>query len=240
MPGQGQAASTTVPGTNPNVWTLVESGVPSAFPNIPAWTSGMATCEGGAAFIGIGRHVHLNPYTEGRQGPYYNNGALTLGGLAGAGYRGNGASIRSDSADNVLVTDKAIRVFGPAGQVDIGSTVGAVARYDPVAGFAVPVGAFVPRDAGQPMNYTLGGNDIQRVTRFTNSSTCTVKVPPNHEVPFAVGTEIILSAQGSAGVGLDMGQVNRAGKQGSTIPAGGTAHLYKQGSNTWLLRGDVV
>jgi hypothetical protein len=53
----------------------------------------MLIMDGGAGFIGGGRHVHLNPYTEGRQGPYYNGGAIAIAGSPGAGFVGPGVNI---------------------------------------------------------------------------------------------------------------------------------------------------
>jgi hypothetical protein len=82
MPGQAVAASTTTPGTNAAVWTLVETGAGTDFTSIPQWFSGVATCEGGAGYIGVG--LALDPYAEARQGPYYiGTSARVIGGSHG-------------------------------------------------------------------------------------------------------------------------------------------------------------
>jgi hypothetical protein len=95
LPGDGHAdrASRIPPDRDPALWSLREQGVHAPFPDIPQWSPGMALTEGGAGYIGAGRHVHVNPYTEGRQGPYVNNGALALGGSPGAGFVGRGVNV---------------------------------------------------------------------------------------------------------------------------------------------------
>lgn len=94
LPGDGNAerASRTPPGQDPSLWSLRER-VNAPFYDIPKWHRGMPLMEGGAGYIGGGRHVHVNPYTEGRQGPYFNNGAVTIGGSPGAGFVGRGINI---------------------------------------------------------------------------------------------------------------------------------------------------
>lgn len=95
LPGDGHAARAphVPPDRDPALWSMREEGVAAPFPDIPQWSPGMALTEGGAGYIGAGRHVHINPYTEGRQGPYYNGGAITLGGSPGAGFVGRGINV---------------------------------------------------------------------------------------------------------------------------------------------------
>lgn len=95
LPGAGHAqqAALSAPDTNPDLWSLREEGVPQPFPDIPEWEPGLRLAEGGAGYIWRGRHIHLNPYTEGRQGPYFNNAAIALGGSPGAGFVGQGINI---------------------------------------------------------------------------------------------------------------------------------------------------
>jgi hypothetical protein len=94
LPGDGNSekASQTSPESDPRLWSLRER-VPEPFHDIPRWQRGMLIMDGGAGFIGGGRHVHLNPYTEGRQGPYYNGGAIAIAGSPGAGFVGPGVNI---------------------------------------------------------------------------------------------------------------------------------------------------
>jgi hypothetical protein len=94
LPGLGHSVrgSTTPPDRDPDLWSLREK-VGTPFYNIPEWRRGIELIEGGAGYIGGGRHVHLNPYTEGRQGPYFNNGAIAIGGSPGAGFVGRGINV---------------------------------------------------------------------------------------------------------------------------------------------------
>ncbi len=94
VPGDGNAerAARTPPGRDPQLWSLREQ-VPEPFHDIPRWRPGMLLMEGGAGYIGGGRHVHINPYTEGRQAPYFNNGAIAFGGSPGAGFYGRGVNV---------------------------------------------------------------------------------------------------------------------------------------------------
>jgi hypothetical protein len=110
MPSGVSAGSRTPPGSDPRVWSLRER-TPEAFPNIPRWGPGIPLCDGGAAYIGGGRHIHLNAYTEGRQGPYYNDGAIVLGGSPGAGFVGRGINIYA--TEGHLGTEE-----GRAGEID--------------------------------------------------------------------------------------------------------------------------
>jgi hypothetical protein len=251
VPGQAAAAATTVPDTNSAVWLLREEGVPAPFSDIPQWVLNGATgnpataygfCEGGAGYIGDGRHVHLNAYTEGRQGPYFGDGLVAIGGSPGAGFIGDTLQFFMDDADGVAVLTKTVRLSGSDHGVEIGGPFGAVARFDPPTGRFLPVGKLGMRDGGNGTSYTLGAQDAERITRFTNSSTCAVTVPANSSLPYTIGTEIQISAQGSAGLTLNKqnGGINFVGKSGTTIPAGGLARLVKQGTDTWILAGDVV
>jgi hypothetical protein len=95
LPGTDSPAigARTPPDAGSPVWSLREENVPEPFFDIPEWRPGMALIAGGAGYIGAGRHVHVNPYTEGRQGPYVNNGAIALGGSPGAGFVGRGINV---------------------------------------------------------------------------------------------------------------------------------------------------
>lgn len=78
VPGQEAAASTTVPGTNANVWSVVDSATGS-----PAWTSGGSYAAGGAVAHTNrnARSVFLSNYFESGQGlPMIMYPAMSIGG----------------------------------------------------------------------------------------------------------------------------------------------------------------
>lgn len=110
MPGRAEAARRIPPGRDPTVWSLRERGA-GPFPNIPPWRRGMAITEGGAGFIGSGRHVLINPYTEGRQGPLHLGGGMAFGGVSGAGFTGRGLHIYE--SEGALISTRAAPGAGP-------------------------------------------------------------------------------------------------------------------------------
>jgi len=87
--GNPGAASTTVPGTNSNVWAPMGPG--GAHPIFPTWTSGKAFIRGGPYFVeeASARSVLIGCYSESGQAPSaLSFCAQAIGGLHGAGIDG--------------------------------------------------------------------------------------------------------------------------------------------------------
>lgn len=110
LPGREAEGAGLEPGTDPSVWSIRER-VLRPFPNIPPWRRGIRLCSGGAGFLRAGRHVHVNAYTEGRQGPYFNDGAVIIGGSPGAGFVGRGINIYNSEGRLTSESASAERIY---------------------------------------------------------------------------------------------------------------------------------
>ncbi len=92
-------------------------------------------------------------------------------------------------------------------------------------------------------SYTLLIGDAENAVLMTSSSSNTVTVPPNSSVAFPIGTEIRIEQDG-------IGQTTIAAGSGVTINSRGNAlnmagqfspaSLFKTGTNTWTLCGDIT
>lgn len=90
-------------------------------------------------------------------------------------------------------------------------------------------------------DYTLVIGDAYKIVEMNKGSGVTLTVPNNDSVAFPIGCEIIISQIGA-------GQITVAAAGGVTIRTRetllclaqyGVMHLYKRGTNEWVLSGDL-
>ena len=153
-------------------------------------------------------------------------------------------SITTDSTTFSLVNSTATTVnfAGAATTLSIGSASGTTTVNNAltISGTTVLGPASL---TSQSANYTLATADQGTVIEMTNSTDCTVTVPPNNTVPLPVGTQITVVRNGT-------GKVDFAAGAGVTILsdssklylavqyAAGT--LIKRATNTWYLIGNLA
>lgn len=91
-------------------------------------------------------------------------------------------------------------------------------------------------------NYNLISTDRDKMLEVTNgSSSGTVTVPLNSTVPFSIGTQINLTqiGTGSIFISWESGVTVNSAAGFRLRTQWSTATLYKRGTNTWLLFGDL-
>lgn len=91
-------------------------------------------------------------------------------------------------------------------------------------------------------DYTLAAADDGDIVEMDAATAKTITIPLNATVPFAIGTQIIVSRIG-------LGEVSIAGVVGVTLQAATSAYrlraqfsaatLIKRATNTWILIGDI-
>jgi hypothetical protein len=120
------------------------------------------------------------------------------------------------------------------------TTDGSVASWG-----TVDLSAYAPLNVSfsqQNASYTLVLSDAAKQVEIASGSATTLTVPTNDNVPFPIGTAIVVVQAGA-------GQVTVAGASGVTVNATpglklraqwSVATLVKRATNTWLLTGDVA
>lgn len=89
--------------------------------------------------------------------------------------------------------------------------------------------------------YTLVLTDAGKRVKQTNAGACTLTVPPNSAVAFAIGTTIEVSQGGAGAVTITAGAGVTIHSRGGLVVTNGQyalVRLYKEATDTWELTGD--
>ena len=109
-------------------------------------------------------------------------------------------------------------------------------------GTEVSVGAIIPINTQNGVNYILTGLDGGAMIEMTNGSPNSVSVPLNSSVPFAIGTQILIVqySTGQTQVVPDPGvTINSSGGKDKTFSQFSAITLVKRGTDEWYLFGDL-
>ena len=121
---------------------------------------------------------------------------------------------------------------------DIGAATGASLNTTGNVVYHIATSGGVPKTN----DYTLAAADDGVIVEMDAATNKTISIPLNATVPFAIGTQIIVSRIG-------LGEVSIAGVVGVTLQGAGSAYrlraqfsaatCIKRGTNTWILIGDT-
>jgi hypothetical protein len=92
-------------------------------------------------------------------------------------------------------------------------------------------------------SYTLVLGDAAKVVEMNVASANTLTVPPNTDVAFAVGTQILVLQVGAGQTTLTAGSgvtINSAGGGLRLLSQWSSAVLVKRGTDLWVAIGDLV
>lgn len=90
--------------------------------------------------------------------------------------------------------------------------------------------------------YTLGLDDTSAYIQSLSDSAVTITVPPDTDVPFANGTQIVFEQTGLGTVAVDPGAgvtINSYNGASGTIGQFAQAVIVKTAPNTWTLSGNI-
>ena len=95
----------------------------------------------------------------------------------------------------------------------------------------------------QTVNYTLVLSDAYKMIELNSGSAITILIPKNSDVPFPIGTQIIVSQYGAGQVTFNTGvavTVRSSGGKTKTAAQYAIATLIKRGTDEWYLAGDLT
>lgn len=95
----------------------------------------------------------------------------------------------------------------------------------------------------QTVNYTLTLSDAYKMIELNSGSAITILIPKNSDVPFPIGTQIIVSQYGAGQVTFNTGvavTVRSSGGKTKTAAQYAVATLIKRGTDEWYLAGDLT
>jgi hypothetical protein len=96
-----------------------------------------------------------------------------------------------------------------------------------------------PENAQTGTTYTLVLSDASKMVTLNNASAITLTVPTNASVAFPIGTTIDISQWGAGQVTVSGTPTIRATPGAKLRAQYSAATLWKQGTDTWLLMGDL-
>ena len=181
-------------------------------------------------------------------------GAALLGGVTLASGNIDTFSVALDpdtqNEEIVFITQNSSDSFtivrGQSGTSAISHTGGATVKHvfvsEALNAFEAGLNETIPMNAQTGTTYTLAVGDAGELVTLANASPITLTVPTNASIPFAIGTQITITAAGA-------GQVTVAGAVGVTVNSPdnylklrtqwSAATLIKMNTNSWILIGDV-
>jgi hypothetical protein len=98
-------------------------------------------------------------------------------------------------------------------------------------------------ESPQTDNYTLVLDDANKCVSLSNASAKIITVPPHADVPFLVGTQIPLLADGAGTVSVVAGSGVTIKSFGDLLDLAGqnaTACLWQQATDVWVLTGNLA
>jgi hypothetical protein len=100
-----------------------------------------------------------------------------------------------------------------------------------------------PTVNAQTANYTLALTDAGKLVTMSVGSACTLTVPPNSSVAFAVGAAIAVVQKGAGQVTITAGSGVTINSFGGALKVAGQyagVELYKEATDTWYAIGNVT
>lgn len=110
------------------------------------------------------------------------------------------------------------------------------------AALAAKADALISINAQTGTSYTLVLGDAGKLITLSNASAITLTVPPNADVSFEVGTQILLRQIGAGQVTINPGSGVTTQSYGSKLKLTGQyagCTLIKEGTNTWSVQGNL-